>query len=105
MANPPPVTVTLRLRARYMLTGAIMLAFWGASLVALFRGVDGLHILMVVVTTVSVLPLGVIILLGAVSGSEASMWRAQMALLASGCLLLLIVSAEVIRRIVFGAGG
>jgi len=105
MANPPPVTVTLKLRARYAIAGATMLALWGASLIALFRGAEGSSVLMLAAATVTVLPLGFIMLSGGVSGSEAGMRRAGMALFATGVLLLLIVSAEVIRRIVFGAGG
>jgi len=105
MPAPPPVLVDLKLRARYMLAGAVMLALWGASLVALFRDVDTVHILMTAGATITVLPLGVIALLGALWGSEANMRRAQMALFAAGCLLFLIVLVEVIRRIAFAAGG
>jgi hypothetical protein len=105
MKNPPSVIVTLKLRARYMLAGAVMLALWGASLVALFRNVDGIHIAMVFFATITVLPLGVIALLGSVSGSEVSMRRAHIALFAAGGLLGLLVAVEVARRMIFGAGG
>jgi hypothetical protein len=105
MSNLPPVIVALKLRARYMLAGAIMLALWGASLVALFRGIDGMHIVMAIFATITVLPLGLVALLGGVSGSEASMQRARIALLAAGALLVLIVTAEVARRMIFAAGG
>jgi hypothetical protein len=103
MKNPPPVIVTLRLRARYMLAGAVMLALWGASLVALFRSVDGIHIAMVFAATVTALPLGLICLLGGVSGSEVNLRRAQIALFTAGGLLTLIVAVEVARRMMFGA--
>ena len=103
MPNLTPVIVALRLRARYMLAGAIMLALWGASVVALFRGVDGVHILMVFVATITVLPLGLVALLGGLSGSEANMRRARSALFAAGALLALIVTVEVVRRTIFGA--
>ncbi|HXX08656.1 MAG TPA: hypothetical protein VEJ43_11390 [Pseudolabrys sp.] len=105
MAKPPPVTVTLKLRARYAIAGATMLALWVASVVALFRNIDWSHILIVAAATVTALPLGLTMLSGGVSGSEPSMQRAQMALFATGALLLLIVSGEVLRRIVFGTGG
>ena len=105
MANPPPVTVTLKLRARYTIAGVMMLALWGASLAALFRSVDAYHVFMLAAATLTVLPLGLIMLSGGVSGSEAGIRRAHMALFASGGLLLLITSGEVIRRIVFGAAG
>ncbi|HXZ45750.1 MAG TPA: hypothetical protein VEH02_03365 [Pseudolabrys sp.] len=105
MANPPPVTVTLKLRARFAITGAALLALWSISVLALFRSVDGFHVLMLAASTVTVLPLGLILLSGGVSGSERGMRRAHMALFVTGGLLLLIVSGEVIRRIVFSAGG
>jgi hypothetical protein len=105
MANPPPVTVTRKLRARYAIAGATMLTLWGASAIVLFRSVDGSNVLMFAAATLTALPLGLIMLSGGVSGSEAGMRRAGMALFATGALLLLIVSAEVIRRIVFGASG
>ena len=103
MPSLPPVIAALRLRARYMLAGAIMLALWGASLVALFRGIDGIHIVMAVVATITVLPLGLVALLGGMSGSEANMRRARMALFAAGALLALIVTVEVARRMLYGA--
>lgn len=105
MANPVPVTALLRLRARYAIAGAVLLALWGASVVGLFRNVDAYHVVMVAAASVTLMPLGLIMLSGGISGSEAGLRRAHMALFGSGCLLLLIVSAEVIRRIVFGAGG
>jgi len=105
MANPPPATVTRKLRARFAMAGVMMLALWGASLAALFRSVDAYHVFMLAVATLTVLPLGLIMLSGSVSGSETGMRRAHMALFIAGGLLLLIASGEVIRRIVFGAGG
>lgn len=104
MPKLPPVIVALKLRARYMLAGAVMLALWGASLVALFNGIDGVRIAMLSVATLTVLPLGLIALLGGVSGSEAGMRRARIALFAAGGLLALIVAAEVIRRLIFATG-
>jgi hypothetical protein len=38
MQKPVPVNVARRLRARYMLAGAMLLAPWGGSVVALFHG-------------------------------------------------------------------
>jgi hypothetical protein len=104
MKNPPSLATVRRLRARYMLAGATLLALWGASLVGLFRSIDGINIAMAFVATVTALPLGLICLLGGVSGSEVNMRRAQIALFTAGGLLTLTVAVEVARRIIFGAG-
>jgi hypothetical protein len=104
MQKAPPVIAALQLRARYMLAGAVMLALWGASLVPLFRGTDDVHIITIFFATITVLPLGLIALLGGVSGSETSMRRAGIALFASGGLLTLVVVAEALRRMIFATG-
>ena len=103
MPNLPPVIVDLKLRARYMLAGAIMLGLWAASLIALFRGTDGVNIMMVAVATITLLPLGAISVFGAISGSEASMGRARSALFAGAGLMVLVIAVEVARRILSGA--
>ena len=100
MQKPLPAVVTRRLRARYMLAGAMMLAIWGASLVALFHDGRAFNISAAVFATFTFLPLGLIALQGGLSGSAAGMQRARNALLASGGLLALIVVAEVFRRMV-----
>lgn len=38
MQKPVPANVARRLRARYMLAGAMLLALWSTSVVALFHG-------------------------------------------------------------------
>ena len=104
MKNPLPAVVTRKLRARHMLAGAMMLAIWGASLVALFHDGRTFNIFAAVFATFTFLPLGLIALQGGLSGSAAGMQRARSALLASGGLLALIVVAEVFRRMVFAGG-
>jgi hypothetical protein len=84
-----------------MLAGAMMLAIWGASLVALFHDGRTINIFAAVFATFTFLPLGLIALQGGLSGSAAGMKRARSALLASGDLLALIMVAEVFRRMVF----
>ena len=96
-----PANVALKLRARYMLAGAVMLALWGASLVRLFHGGSAFDIIAMVIATLTFLPLALIALWGGISGNETSMQRARSALLASGGLLALIVVVEVFRRMVF----
>ncbi len=103
MKKSVPANVAIRLRARYMLTGALMLALWGANVVALFRGGSTFNIIALVFTTLTFLPLSLVALWGGISGSEASTRRARNALLASGGLLMLIVAAEILRRAVFAA--
>jgi peptidoglycan/LPS O-acetylase OafA/YrhL len=104
MQRPPPLIVTRRLRGRYALAAVVLLALWAASLVSLFDAVDWQHIAAAIFATVTALPLGLIALLGAISGNEAAMERARVALFAAGALLMLIVAAEVARRVIFVAG-
>jgi len=99
--EPLPANVTRRLRARYMLAGAVMLALWGASLVSLFYDASSFNIVAAVFAIVTFLPLGLIAMQGGLSGSAAGMRRARSALLASGSLLALVVIVEVVRRTVF----
>jgi hypothetical protein len=100
--EPLPATITRRLRARYMLAGAMMMTIWGASLVALLHDGRAFNIFAAVFATFTFLPLGLIALQGGLSGSSAGMQRARNALFASGGLLALIVVAEVFRRMVLG---
>jgi len=104
MQRPPPLIVTRRLRGRYALAAAVLLALWVASLIALFDTVDWQHIAAAIFATVTALPLGLITLRGATSGGEIAMQRARVALFAAGALLMLIVAAEVVRRVIFVAG-
>jgi len=80
----------------------MMMAIWGASLVALFHDGRAFNNIAAVYATFTFLPLGLVALQGGLSGSSASMQRARSALLASGGLLALIVVAEVFRRMVLG---
>src|SRR5262249_39365420 len=104
MQRPPPLIVTRRLRGRYGLAAAVLLALWVATLVSLFDAADGRNVAAAILATVTALPLGLITLLGAISGREAAMQRARVALFAAGALLMLIVAAEVVRRVIFVAG-
>jgi hypothetical protein len=104
MQKPVPANVARRLRARYMLAGAMLLALWSTSVVALFHGGSAFNIIAMVFATLTFLPLGLVALWGGISGSEASTQRARNALLASGGLLMLIVAAEIFRRVVFAGG-
>ena len=84
-----------------MLAGAMMLLLWGASLAALFREGSSFNIVASIFATFTFFPLGLIAMWGGLSGGEASMQRARNALFAGGGLLLLTVTLEVLRRIVF----
>ena len=87
-----------------MLAGAVMQLLWGASLVALFHEGSSFNIVASIFATLTFFPLGLIAMWGAFSGSAASMQRARNALFAGGGLLLLTVTIEVLRRIVFRGG-
>ena len=83
-----------------MFAGAVMLLLWGSSLVALFHEGSSFNVASIL-ATFTFFPLGLIAMWGGFSGSEASMERARNALFAGGGLLLLTVTIEVLRRIVF----
>jgi hypothetical protein len=102
--QPVSAIVARRLRARYMLAGAMMLALWAASVIALFRDASALSIVATTVATLAFLPLGLVALQGGLSGGDAAMQRARNALFVSGGLLALIVAAEILRRMVFAGG-
>ena len=104
MQRPPPVITTLRLRTRYALAGLLMLALWAASAVSMFRDAIALNIFLGCAATVTILPLGVIALLGGIQGSDAGMRRAHIALFASGGLLALTAILEILRRMLFVTG-
>jgi len=105
MQQPLPASITLRMRTRYGLAGALMLALWAASVVSLFHDASVFNIGLTSIATFTMLPLGVIALLGGVHGSEASMRRAYIALFAGGGLMMLAVIVEMLRRILFAGSG
>jgi hypothetical protein len=104
MQNPPPLTVTLRQRARFALAGLIMLGLWAVSLVPLWQDGGRLNLIIAAATTFTLCPLGIVALLGGLRGNEAGMRRGQQALFAAGALLMLAVVVELLRRMVFGGG-
>jgi hypothetical protein len=104
MQNPASVPITLRQRTRVVLAGMIMLGLWAVSLVPLWQDGGGSNLIIAAATTFTLCPLGVIALVGGVSGSETGMRRAQLALFTAGALLMLAVILELLRRIVFGGG-
>jgi hypothetical protein len=105
MPQPAPVTVTLRLRARYALAGLIMLGLWTASLVPLWQDGGTFNLIVACVTTLTLCPLGIVALLGGLGGTEAGMRRAQFALFTAGGLLMFAVIVELLRRLILGGGG
>jgi hypothetical protein len=104
MQQPAPITITLRIRARYALAGMIMLGLWAVSLVPLFQDGGGFNLILACATTFTLSPLGIVALLGGIHGSEAGMRWAQIALFTAGGLLILTVFAEMLRRTVFAGG-
>ena len=84
-----------------MFAGAVMLLLWGASLIALFHEGSRFNIVASIFATFTFFPLGLVAMWGGFSGNKASMHRARNALFAGGGLLLLTVTIEALRRIVF----
>jgi hypothetical protein len=104
MQNPAPVTITLRLRARFALAGMIMLGLWAVSLMPLWQDGGGSNLIIAAATTFTLCPLGIVALVGGLTGNETGVRRAQLALFTAGALLMLAVVVELLRRIVFGGG-
>lgn len=81
-----------------------MLALWAASAVSMFRDAIALNILLGCAATVTILPLGVMALVGGIQGSDAGMRRAHIALFAGGGVLALVAILEILRRMFFVSG-
>jgi hypothetical protein len=104
MQNPASVPITLRQRARVALAGMIMLGLWAVSLVPLWQDGGGSNLIIAAATTFTLCPLGIVALVGGLTGNETGVRRAQLALFTAGALLMLAVVVELLRRIVFGGG-
>jgi hypothetical protein len=101
MQKPLPAAATRTLRGRYILAGVMMLGLWGAGLAQSARDGTVFNIVTAVLASVTFLPLGLITLWGGVFGSELGMQRARNALFAGASLLMLVVIAEILRRMIF----
>jgi hypothetical protein len=108
--NPTDITASPRLRAAFFIVAAVMLALWGWSLVPAIQSwnnpnEDGFSFVPVFYATIIALPLGLVLLVGGISGHGKKVKRAQSALVIAFAVLGLIVAFLIFARINNGPGG
>jgi hypothetical protein len=90
-------------RAGVIAGGAILIAIWIASLVYTIKvwdpRADGFFLIPLFYASISVLPLGLSVLFGALSGSDRGMRRARRHLVFAAMLLALVLALEILRRL------
>lgn len=93
-----------KLRALLVLGGLVLLALWGWALTPLFERwgdprADGFHLIPTFWATITAPPLGVIALIGGISGSEKGVRNARTSLMIAGGLAVVVAELEVVRRL------
>ena len=104
MGNAPEITTSPKLRAMSAIAATIMLAFWCWSLVPPIENwgnpnEDGFSYIPVFYTTISCLPVGVYLLVGAINGRRRHVWPARISLFVAAGIVLLVVTFLVIQQI------
>jgi hypothetical protein len=100
----PPFKASPKLRAGAIASGIVMLLLWVASWKPVVDSwgdprADGFQLIPLFWASLTALPLGLIALSGAISGSEKGWHRAKTSLIIAGALLGLVVVLEIVRRI------
>jgi hypothetical protein len=103
------IVASPRLHAIFIAVAAIMLALWGWSLVPAIQNwndprEDGFSLMPGFYATVTVLPLGLIMLTGGASGRGKHARRARVALTIAIALLVLMTTLEILRRMLNASG-
>ena len=98
-AKPSP-----KLRALLLLAGAALLLVWGATLPMAVNAIrdprgDAFELIPAFWATLTALPLGVMMLIGGITGSDRSVQRGRTALIVAGGLLVLVLLLEILRRV------
>jgi hypothetical protein len=98
------------LRAVFIATAAIMLALWGWSLTPVIQNwnnpnEDGFSLIPGFYATITVLPLGLIMLAGGISGKGKAARRARVGLAIAVALVVLMMALETLRRLSNATGG
>jgi hypothetical protein len=98
------IVASAKLRILFAAIAAILLALWGWSLVPAIQNwnnpnEDGFSLVPGSFTTITLLPLGLITLAGAISGRGKSLRRARVALVIGLALLALMAAFEIFRRL------
>ena len=99
-----------KLRAVFIAAAAIMLALWGWSLTPAFQNwnnpnEDGFSLIPGFYATITVLPLGLIMLAGGISGKGKAARRARVGLAIAVALVVLMTALETLRRLSNATGG
>jgi len=98
------ITASPRLRAAFVLVAVIVLALWCWSLVPAVKAIrdprgDGFDIIPAFWATILLLPIGIMTLIGGVTGHGKHVARARVALIIAVGLAVLAVLLEVFRRL------
>jgi hypothetical protein len=104
MGNTTEITASPRLRARFALAAAIMFALCGWSLVPPIENwgnpnEDGFSYVPVFFTTITCLPVGIYLLVGAIAGHGRYVRRARIAFFIAAGITLLVVTFLVVQHI------
>jgi hypothetical protein len=98
-----------KLRALYIAGAAAMLALWGLSLVPVIQNwnnpnEDGFSFVPAFWAAITLLPLGLLTLLGGIAGRGKSLRRARKTFVIGVALLALLAALEILRRMSNAAG-
>ena len=104
MGNTTEITASARLRARFAVAAAIMFALCGWSLVPPIENwgnpnEDGFSYVPVFFTTITCLPVGIYLLVGAIGGHGRYVRRARIAFFIAAGITLLVVTFLVVQHI------
>jgi hypothetical protein len=99
----PGIAASPRLRVLFAAIAAIMLALWGWHLVPAIQNwnnpnEDGFSLIPGSLTTITLLPLGLFALIGAISGRGKHVANARLACMIGSDLLVLGLALEILRR-------
>jgi hypothetical protein len=104
MGNTTEIAASPRLRARFAVAAAIMFALCGWSLVPPIENwgnpnEDGFSYVPVFFTTITCLPVGIYLLVGAIAGHGRYVRRARIAFFIAAGITLLVVTFLVVQHI------
>jgi len=94
--DPSGAPSSRALRATFIVAGVVLLALWGASALPIVDNwnnpnEDGFDAIPVFYASLTVLPIGLVVLAGAIQGSASSMRRARGGLIAAAVVLGILV--------------
>jgi heme/copper-type cytochrome/quinol oxidase subunit 3 len=104
MGNTTEITASPKLRAMFVVAAAIMFALWGWSFVPPIENwgnpnEDGFSYVPVFYTTITCLPVGFCLLVGAIAGRGRNITRARIAFFIAAGMTLLVVAFLIVQQI------